>query len=202
MKTLLYFLSLTIWQLLTLLTTLSLLKSSLWLSWSIFFSGSLDFTDHSWLVFVEESLTLKCWLSSRLCLLMCSRHVSDSPYSLWAISNISWGQLPMWYVIHSVMSSRPHGLQPARLLCPWNSPWKDTGGLPFPSGDLPDPGIGPRSPALREILYHLSHQGSPKWSLNLFLWCRPFSWAPHPYTQLDLRHISSCSFHRHCKLIL
>ena len=32
-------------------------------------------------------------------------------------------------------------------------------GLPFPStGDLPDPGIEPRSPAL---LYHLSHEGSP-----------------------------------------
>ena len=38
-------------------------------------------------------------------------------------------------------------------------------GLPFPSlGDLPDPGIEPRSPALQadsQILYHLSHQGSP-----------------------------------------
>ena len=32
--------------------------------------------------------------------------------------------------------------------------------LSFPSpGDLPDPGIKPRSPALQ--LYHLSHQGSP-----------------------------------------
>ena len=37
-------------------------------------------------------------------------------------------------------------------------------GLLFPSpGDLPNPGIKPRSPALhcRQILYHLSHQGSP-----------------------------------------
>ena len=34
-------------------------------------------------------------------------------------------------------------------------------GLPFPSpGDLPDPGIKPRSPAL-QILYGLSHLGSP-----------------------------------------
>ena len=33
--------------------------------------------------------------------------------------------------------------------------------LPFPSpGDLPDPEIEPRSPALQAILYHLSHQGS------------------------------------------
>ena len=36
-------------------------------------------------------------------------------------------------------------------------------GLPFPSpGDLPDSGIEPRSPALQEMLYPLSHQGSPK----------------------------------------
>ena len=34
-------------------------------------------------------------------------------------------------------------------------------GLPFPSpGDLPDPGIEPKCPALEKILYHLSHQGS------------------------------------------
>ena len=35
-------------------------------------------------------------------------------------------------------------------------------GLPCPSsGDLPDPGVEPRSPALQQILYHLNHQGSP-----------------------------------------
>ena len=32
-------------------------------------------------------------------------------------------------------------------------------GLPFSSpGDIPDPGIEPRSPHCRQILYHLSHQ--------------------------------------------
>ena len=33
------------------------------------------------------------------------------------------------YVSHSVVSDslRPHGLQPARLLCPWDSPGKNTG---------------------------------------------------------------------------
>jgi len=43
-------------------------------------------------------------------------------------------------------SLQPHGLQPARLLCPWDSPeyWS---GLPFPiPGDLLNPGIKPRSP--------------------------------------------------------
>ena len=36
-------------------------------------------------------------------------------------------------------------------------------GLPFPSpGDLPNPGIGPFLLHCRQILYHPSHQGSPK----------------------------------------
>ena len=35
-------------------------------------------------------------------------------------------------------------------------------GLPFPSpGDLPDPGIEPRSPRCRQTLYSLSYQGNP-----------------------------------------
>ena len=40
---------------------------------------------------------------------------------------------------------------PARLLCPWDSPDKNTGvGLPFPSPRyLPDPGIEPETPALQ-----------------------------------------------------
>ena len=51
----------------------------------------------------------------------------------------------------------PHGLWPARFLCPWNYPGKNTGvggrsllqGV-FPSpGDLPNPGIEPGSPALQ-----------------------------------------------------
>ena len=44
-------------------------------------------------------------------------------------------------------SLRPHGLQPARLLCPWQEYWS---GLLFPSpGYLPNPGIEPGSPALQ-----------------------------------------------------
>ena len=38
-------------------------------------------------------------------------------------------------------------------------------GLTFPSpGNLPDPGIEQRSPACRQTLYRLSHQGSPQCS--------------------------------------
>ena len=51
----------------------------------------------------------------------------------------------------SRVSFQPHGLQPARLLCPWNFPGKNPGvgsQFPFP-GHLPDSGIEPRSPALQ-----------------------------------------------------
>ena len=54
---------------------------------------------------------------------------------------------------HLVVSDplRPHGLQPARLLCPWGfSRQEYWSGSPCPpSRDLPNPGIEPRSPALQ-----------------------------------------------------
>ena len=53
-------------------------------------------------------------------------------------------------------------------------------GLSFPSsGDLPDPGIEPRSPALQRTLYCLSHQGSPVVVQGLS--CPPGMWnLPRP----------------------
>ena len=51
------------------------------------------------------------------------------------------------------------------LLCPWDSPGKntDTSGLPcHPPGDLPDPASNPGLLHCRQILYHLTHQESPK----------------------------------------
>ena len=69
----------------------------------------------------------------------------------------------------SVMSDslQPHGLWPARLLCPLGSPDKNTGaGLPCPPPvDLPNPGIEPTSPtpsALQEGSLLLTHQGRPR----------------------------------------
>ena len=46
---------------------------------------------------------------------------------------------------------RPHALYPARLLCPWGfSRLEYWNGLPCPPpGDLPNPGIEPRSPVLQ-----------------------------------------------------
>ena len=52
-------------------------------------------------------------------------------------------------------SLRPQGLEPARPLCPWDSPGTNTGVMPFPSpGDPPKPGIelpSPASPASQVI---------------------------------------------------
>ena len=68
-------------------------------------------------------------------------------------------------VSHSVMSNSLwlHGLQPARLLCPWNSPGKNTGvGNHFLlQGIFSTHASNPCLLHCRQILYHLSHQGSP-----------------------------------------
>ena len=57
-----------------------------------------------------------------------------------------------------------HGLQPARLLCPWGfSRQEYWSGLPYPPpGNLPNPGIKLGSPALPADFYQLSYQGSLK----------------------------------------
>ena len=55
-------------------------------------------------------------------------------------------------------SLRPHG-----IYSPWNSQGQNTGmGKPFPSpGDLPNPGIKPRSPTLQEDSLPAEPQGKP-----------------------------------------
>ena len=65
----------------------------------------------------------------------------------------------------SVMSNslRLHGLLPARLLCPCNSPGKNTavGCHPLLQGVFPAQGRNLGLPHCRQILYFLSHHGSP-----------------------------------------
>ena len=83
----------------------------------------------------------------------------------------------------------PMDCSPARLLCPWDfprqeyckvkatqscptlcdpmdcSPWDFPGqntGTGSLSGDLPNPGIKPRLPHCRRILYQLNHKRSPR----------------------------------------
>ena len=71
-----------------------------------------------------------------------------------------------WSVVSD--SLPPHELEPSRLICPWNSPGKNTG----VSSHFLLQGIFPTqwwNPGLlhgRQILYHLSHQESPNFTLK------------------------------------
>ena len=78
-------------------------------------------------------------------------------------------------VSHSVVSnsSWPPGLEPASLFYPWNSPGKNTGMVchsslqrVFPT-QISNPGL----PHCRQIVYHLSHKGSPSIKLQETLKC-------------------------------
>ena len=76
---------------------------------------------------------------------------------------IKWGtyqQMVFVLCYHSVVSDFlwPHGLQPARFLCPWGSSRQEYwSGLPCPPpGNLPNSRIKPRSPSLQaEITFEL-----------------------------------------------
>ena len=69
-------------------------------------------------------------------------------------------------------SLQPHGLQPVRLLCPWNSPGNNTGvgchSLLYGIFPTKRPNLGLLH--CRQILYCLSHQGSPN-STKTFMSC-------------------------------
>ena len=83
----------------------------------------------------------------------------------------------MHVLSHSAVadSLRPHALEPTRPLCPWDSPGKNTGvGCHFLlQGIFPTQGSNPCLLCLlhcREILYPLSHLGSPpRAMLNKYL---------------------------------
>ena len=100
--------------------------------------------------------------------------------------NALWGAIP-WKSSesesHSVVSD---SLQPHGLYSPWNSPGLNIGmGKPFPSpGDLPNPGIEPRSPTLQADSLPAESQGKPKntgvGSLSLLqqiFWTQESNWS-------------------------
>ena len=71
--------------------------------------------------------------------------------------------------------------EPARLLCPWHSPGKNTGvgGHSLLQGILPTQGANPGLLHCRQILHHLSHQAIRDLlnisSLNfIYLWATPW----------------------------
>ena len=93
---------------------------------------------------------LKSTLSGKLLgavLVSCCRHLESESVSCSVVFNPSW----------------LHGLEPAGLLCLWNSSVKNTGlGCHFLlPGIFPTQGLNPGLLHCRQILYYLSHQGSP-----------------------------------------
>ena len=76
-----------------------------------------------------------------------------------------------WSESHSVMSD---SLQPHGLYIPWNSPGQNTGvGSLCPSpGDLPNPGVEPRSLTLQADFLPAEPQGSP----------RILEWVAYPFS--------------------
>ena len=83
-----------------------------------------------------------------------------------SIQNNVWQNVSLFSVSFSVVSNslRPHRLYPARLLWSWNSPGKNIGvGIHSLLQEIfLTQGSNPGLPHCRQILYHLSHQGSPK----------------------------------------
>ena len=73
----------------------------------------------------------------------------------------------------SVMSDslQPHGQYPTRLLCPWNSPGKNTGAgyHSLLQRIFLIQRLNPGLLNCRQILYHLSYQGSPTVRQKLLL---------------------------------
>ena len=68
----------------------------------------------------------------------------------------------------------------SRLLCPWDSPGKNTrvGCHSLLQGIFPTQGSNLGLLHCRQILYHLSHQGSPKTSLKVLAGLHSFLEAP------------------------
>ena len=82
-----------------------------------------------------------------------------------------------------------HGLQTARLLYPWNSPGKNNGldSHSLLQGIFSTQGSNQGLLCCRQILYHLSHQGSPYYIVSSVVTSETVS--PALISQLDSRHI-------------
>ena len=109
-----------------------------------------------------------------------------------------------WSETRSVVSDsvRPHGLQLTRLLCPWNSPGKNTGvgSHPFHQGTLPNPGIKSGSPSLQAAFLPSEPPGKPNLTLSLNIYYFTFM-STTLFSSLQREHVFSAlvqSSVKHC----
>ena len=100
----------------------------------------------------------------------------------------------------------PHGLKPTRLLCPWNSSGKNTrmGSQCLLQGIFQTQGSNLDLPHCRQILYPLSHQGSPISSkLKSYYYLRTSSYTfrcPSPGNPTPTEAVLSPYRHEKCIL--
>ena len=126
--------------------------------------------DWTWIPFSSLSLKLTCLVSKLAGYWSRGGHASMGVGCTWEISvpSAQFCFEPETEVkgkfAQSCQTLHPHGLWPARLLCPWNSPSKNTGvnSCSILQGIFPTQGSNSGLLHCRQILYHLSHQGKPK----------------------------------------
>ena len=84
----------------------------------------------------------------------------SSVHGIFQTRILEWGAIAFAEVVSNCMP--PYGLQPARLLCSWNSSGKNTGVVcHFLLQEIfLTEGSNPSLLHYRQMLYHLSHQGS------------------------------------------
>ena len=107
-----------------------------------------------------------------------------------------WSGLPLPSPVSCsvVSNSLPsHGPQPSWLLCPWDSPGKNTGECchSLLQGIFPTQGSNPCPPRCRQILYHLNRQGSPEHRINT-----------HNQTKLKARMNTAASGHKERQMVI
>ena len=110
------------------------------------------------------------------------------------------------FVSHSVVSCslQPHGLQPARLLCPWGFFRQEyCSGMPCPpQGDLPNPGTKPGSPTLQAGSLSSEPPGKPQsssiQSLNVIIHPNWSYLSCSSVLHVSLGNLSHTSGFNHC----
>ena len=107
------------------------------------------------------------------------------------------GQMPLLFT-HSVVSnsSQPHELQPAKLLCPWDFPGKNTGvGCHFLlQGNFLTQGVNLHLLHQQEILFNTEAPGKPQ---NAYSHSHTHTHT-HTHTQVLCMHLENSPAHQSC----
>ena len=99
------------------------------------------------------------------------------------------GLFPPVWVSYPVVSDSLwlHGLEPTRLLCLWNPTGKNTRvvSCSLLQGIFPTQRLNPGLLCCRQILYHLSHQGTLLFQLGAIFVLLPLSWLSFSVRELN-----------------